>query len=88
MLEYVKLDRLKLIQSYCIYFIIDRQISSKFIKTANVSKKLCSDKFNRIFLHRQIGYMLVSKMAKFGPANFKDDRVISIVLRKCDENVT
>ena len=59
----------------CTHFIIDRQISSKFIKNANVSKMLCSDKFNRIFLHRQIGYMLVSKMAKFGPANFKGGRV-------------
>ena len=45
---------------------------------------LYNEKFNRIFLHRQIAYMLISKMTKFGPASVKDGRVIS----KCDENVT
>ena len=45
---------------------------------------LCSEKFNRIFLHRQIAYVLISKMTKFGPASLKDDQVIT----RCDEIVT
>ena len=56
---------------------------------------LCSEKFNRIFLHRQIAYVLISKMTKFGPASLKDDQVITRcdeivtkLLRKCHENVT
>ena len=44
---------------------------------------LCSEKFNRIFLHRQIAYVLISKMTKFGPASLKDDQVIT----RCDEIV-
>jgi len=41
-----------------------------------------SEKFNRIFLDRQVVCIVISKMAKFCSASLKDRRVISIVLRK------
>ena len=49
-----------------------------------MSKMLCSDKFDRIFLYCQRGYILISIMTKFGRASLKDGQVIT----RCHENVT
>ena len=77
------------------HFINNRQILSKFVKNGNVSKMLCSEKFDRIFLYCQRGYILISIMTKFGRASLKDGQVITRcdenvtkMWRKCDENVT
>ena len=67
-----------------ILVINNRQILSKFVKNGNVSKMLCSEKFDRIFLYCQRGYILISIMTKFGRASLKDGQVIT----RCDENVT
>jgi hypothetical protein len=45
---------------------------------------LRSEKFDRIFLYCQIGYILISIMTKFGRASLKDGQVIT----RCHENVT
>ena len=44
---------------------------------------LCSEKFDRIFLYCQRGYILISIMTKFGRASLKDGQVIT----RCHENV-